>query len=148
MNNNEIPSNNDLNSGVTPYRATGNMNTMINNPSINVNDPMNVNIQNNTNLNQSVNQNLQATQATIPQTQVPNSIPTNMTNINQNTQQSPQNQTQAYQTSYAQSTPMMQPTKKKKTIKLSFSPETKIAFIIALILLIFILFMPSIYEIF
>lgn len=39
--------NNSFNSGpITPYKASGNLNTAIGNPQINVNDPMNVNIQN------------------------------------------------------------------------------------------------------
>ena len=39
--------NQDYNNGnITPYKASGNLNTVIANPSVNINDTMNVNIKN------------------------------------------------------------------------------------------------------
>lgn len=44
--NNNIPNNDNSKNNVTPYRASSNLNTAISNPTINIYDPMNINIQN------------------------------------------------------------------------------------------------------
>lgn len=173
---------------VTPYHATGNLNTAIGNPNINVNDPMNVNIQNgglNTNNTSSI---VPPVDLLKPESQISNGVPveeqpsTNFnnnsnvvlnlnqpsvaTNMNgqgeqqsalQNTNYQPDvteqyipNQElqgdQVYKTTTYISTQPSMTQKKKKTVKLTLSPETKIAMVIALILFIFIMVMPTIYD--
>ena len=173
---------------VTPYHATGNLNTAIGNPNINVNDPMNVNIQNgglNTNNTSSA---VPPVDLLKPESQISNGMPvveqpsTNFNNnsnvvpnlnqpsvaqnmngqgkqqrISQNTNYQPDvteqyipNQElqgdQVYKTTTYISTQPSMKQKKKKTVKLTLSPETKIAMVIALILFIFIMVMPTIYD--
>ena len=173
---------------VTPYHATGNLNTAIGNPNINVNDPMNVNIQNgglNTNNTSSA---VPPVDLLKPESQISNRMPvgeqpsTNFNNnsnvvpnlnqpsvaqnmngqgeqqsISQNTNYQPDvteqyipNQElqddQVYKTTTYISTQPSMTQKKKKTVKLTLSPETKIAMVIALILFIFIMVMPTIYD--
>lgn len=53
---------------------------------------------------------------------------------------------QVYRTTTYISTQPSTGRKKKKMVKLSFSPETKVALVIALILFIFIMVMPSLYD--
>lgn len=173
---------------VTPYHATGNLNTAIGNPNINVNDPMNVNIQNgglNTNNTSSA---VPPVDLLKPEGQISNGMPVGeqpSTNFNNNSnvvlnlnqpsvapnmngqggQQSTAQNTnyqpdvteqyipnqelqddQVYKTTTYISTQPSMTQKKKKTVKLTLSPETKIAMVIALILFIFIMVMPTIYD--
>ena len=154
--------NKDYNSGtVRPYKATSNLNTAIGNPSVNINDTMNVNIQNvatntvvtsniqndqNNNLNIS-NDRVQTQQNqnspgmvtyNIPQNNIPNN------NINNNSHQ-PNNQQANYVTRRYVTTDNKS---KKKTLKINLGPEFKIALLIVVILLVFVFLLPIISEIF
>jgi len=161
MNDNETNNINNFtnsdNSNVPTYKATGNLNTMISNPSINVNDPMNINIQNNTSFDTQVsNQNLNTdtyvnsvNTNTINANNNNNNINDNLGQENNNQPITPvvnENQNINQNTTYVANQTITP--KKKKTIKISFSKETKIALLIAFILLIFILIMPGIYDFF
>lgn len=152
--------NNNFNSGnIRPYKASGNLNTVIGNPSVNINDTMNVNIQsmttndvtvnNNNNINASMVQN---TQNNINNNQ---NIGTNVpidnsnTNININTVSSSNMQTNNQTSGYVNKTYVSVNNKaKKKNIQLKLGSEFKIALLIVVILLIFILLLPKINELF
>lgn len=126
--------NNDNNSnGVGPYRATSNMNTYIDTPNANFNGMMNVNIQNTTtnssNHGNNVinsNNNIQAS-STIDSSNAVNSNYNNSENV-----------TKAYIGSNNKP--------KKKTMTLNLGPEFKIAFLIVVILLIFVFLLPYISD--
>ncbi len=174
--------NNNNQTPVTPYHATGNLNTAIGNPNINVNDPMHVNIQNGSNNNVT---SVPPVDLLKPENQVSNTNGQASVNINNNSNNVINNNGQvntsngvnqgeqlngttntSYQpdvteqyvpnqelqsdnvyktTTYISTQPSINQ-KKKKTVKLSLSPETKIAMVIALILFIFIMVMPTIYD--
>lgn len=126
--------NNDNNSnGVGPYRATSNMNTYIDTPNANFNGMMNVNIQNTTtnssNHGNNVinsNNNIQAS-STIDSSNAVNSNYNNSENV-----------TKTYIGSNNKP--------KKKTMTLNLGPEFKIAFLIVVILLIFVFLLPYISD--
>lgn len=126
--------NNDNNSnGVGPYRATSNMNTYIDTPNANFNDMMNVNIQsgttNSSNHGNNVinsNNNIQAS---------PTIDSSNAVNSNYNNSE---NVTKTYIGSNNKP--------KKKTMTLNLGPEFKIAFLIVVILLVFVFLLPYISE--
>lgn len=113
---------NDKNEDVTPYRASGNLNTYIGIPKINVNDPMNVNIQN-VNTNSNMN--------TIPLDDISNNIENTNDNgiIDEKTKVSKNNN-------------------KKKRVAIKLGPKFKIIFLIAFILLVFIFLLPIIVSLF
>ena len=126
--------NNDNNSnGVGPYRATSNMNTYIDTPNANFNGMMNVNIQsgttNSSNHGNNVinsNNNIQAS---------PTIDSSNAVNSNYNNSE---NVTKTYIGSNNKP--------KKKTMTLNLGPEFKIAFLIVVILLVFVFLLPYISE--
>lgn len=126
--------NNDNNSnGVGPYKATSNMNTYIDTPNANFNGMMNVNIQNTTtnssNHGNNVinsNNNIQAS-STIDSSNAVNSNYNNSENV-----------TKTYIGSNNKP--------KKKTMTLNLGPEFKIAFLIVVILLIFVFLLPYISD--
>lgn len=138
--------NNNEQNNVGPYRASPtNLNTSIGNPTININNAMNMNIQN----NQPEPQN------NIPPV-VPNQSPVmpNPSQVVQNPQPqvvptpSPQ-QAEVPQTSSSVTRTYISNNEtkpQKKTVKLSFGPELKIAFLIVVILLIFIFLLPMISD--
>ena len=154
--------NQEYNSGaVRPYKATSNLNTAIGNPSVNINDTMNVNIQNmvtntvvpsniqnnqNNNLNISnnsgqspQNQNSIETVISTPQNNIPNN------NISNNHHQQANNQ----QTNYVTRTYVTTDNNaKKKKLGLNFGSEFKIVLLIMVILLVFVFILPILSEIF
>lgn len=152
--------NNTNNDNIQRYQASStNLNTIISNPSVNINDTMNMNIQNMTSNNN--------TQSTIVNTNVtaPN-IPVNTreeptnkyinTNINQNITPNPSISTSQNITPNNNMTTIspninrtyvtneVKPQKKTPSIKMG--SEFKTALLIVVILLIFILFLPMISD--
>ena len=139
--------NNNNNGSVTPYRATGNLNTAINNPRVNINDTMNVNIQSMaTNTVPVNNQNIE----TNINTQVNNQIPIqNNVNYNANNVQNvplQNNYTQTNQTMVNRTYVTTDNKPKKKKLSSSLGPEFKIALLIIVILLVFIFLLPVISD--
>lgn len=126
-------SNDNNSNGVGPYKATSNMNTYIDTPNANFNGMMNVNIQNTTtnssNHGNNVinsNNNIQAS-STIDSSNAVNSNYNNSENV-----------TKTYIGSNNKP--------KKKTMTLNLGPEFKIAFLIVVILLVFVFLLPYISE--
>ena len=126
-------SNDNNSNGVGPYKATSNMNTYIDTPNANFNGMMNVNIQsgttNSSNHGNNVinsNNNIQAS---------PTIDSSNAVNSNYNNSE---NVTKTYIGSNNKP--------KKKTMTLNLGPEFKIAFLIVVILLVFVFLLPYISE--
>ena len=140
MNNNQEEMN------VSPYKATGNLNRTISNPSASINDAMNVNIQNVATNNTQVVEPASVT----PPPQQPTSIPiapsTQTNNINnqsiieealkKQTATSTVNNNNINNKVYVNN----ENKPKKKKLTLSIGPEFKIALLIIVILLAFVLF--------
>lgn len=153
--------NNNYDSGnVRPYKASGNLNTAIGNPSVNINDTMNMNIKsmNTSSVTSSNNQNYNGimpnqnnvnystsgiidTQTTSnAQSIYPNQ--TNQNNYAASVENKPNNQS-----NYANRTYVTPDNKsKKKAIKLDLGPEFKIALLIMVVLLVFIFLLPMIHD--
>lgn len=138
MNNNQEEMN------VSPYKATGNLNRTISNPSASINDTMNVNIQNVATNNTQVVEPAPVT----PPPQQPTSIsiaPSTQTN-NINNQSiieealKKQNATSTVNSSNNKVYVNNENKPKKKKLTLSIGPEFKIALLIIVILLAFVLF--------
>ena len=146
-------SNDNNSNGVGPYKATSNMNTYIDTPNANFNGMMNVNIQNTTtnssNHGNNVinsNNNIQAS----PTIDSSNAVNSNYNNHviddnlssgstminNSNNHNNSENVTKTYIGSKP----------KKKTMTLNLGPEFKIAFLIVVILLIFVFLLPYISD--
>lgn len=147
MNNNEYNSDNNVGSS-GPYKASGNLNTVISNPSANINDTMGVNIQNASspvlNTSQSINampSNQVAGESMNPQALNQANF-NNTQNINVNTSKVSNNPsvTKTYVTSDNKP--------KKRTVSLNIGPEFKIAILIIVVLLIFIFLLPLLPELF
>ena len=150
---------------VTPYRASGNLNTAIANPSINVNDTMNINIQNmatnnphvNNNQNYSVgsqtqNINQQVNTQVTNQNSTPiynNNVNSNNRKVNTTTNTDTDGSSAEKKDNYVRKTYVTTDSKpKKKTISINLGPEFKIAFLIIVILLVFIFMLPMISDMF
>lgn len=126
---------------VTPYRATGNLNTSIGIPMMNVNDPMNMNIESiNTNsIPQINNQNIEQNNIQSDNKQIENNDVSKTPNINKdNNKVEP----------VIKKTYISNSDKKKKKVTISLGSEFKIAFLIIVILLAFVLLLPVISTIF
>jgi hypothetical protein len=132
--------NNDNNSnGVGPYRATSNMNTYIDTPNANFNGMMNVNIQNTTTNN---NQNVADISTNTTST---SNASVNVTTSNTYTSSDANvssNNSDGVVRTYVSSDNKP----KKKTVTLNLGPEFKIAFLIVVILLVFVFLLPYISE--
>ncbi len=132
--------NNDNNSnGVGPYRATSNMNTYIDTPNANFNGMMNVNIQNTT-----TNNNQNVTDISTNTTSTSNAsvnVTTSNTYTSSDANVSSNNSAGVVRT-YVSSDNKP----KKKTVTLNLGPEFKIAFLIVVILLIFVFLLPYISD--
>ena len=145
---------------VRPYKASGNLNTVIGNPSININDTMNVNIQNmatnhisvnndisaeidNNILNNSNQQKTIVTNMTINDNNIDTKVLSNSMN-NDAIQRANNQDSQYVNKTYV--TTNNKP--KKKNIQLNLGSEFKIAFLIMVILMIFIFLLPKISEFF
>lgn len=132
--------NNDNNSnGVGPYRATSNMNTYIDTPNANFNGMMNVNIQNTTTNN---NQNVADISTNTTST---SNASVNVTTSNIYTSSDANvssNNSDGVVRTYVSSDNKP----KKKTVTLNLGPEFKIAFLIVVILLVFVFLLPYISE--
>lgn len=157
---------------VTPYRATGNLNTAIANPSVNINDTMNVNIQsmatNVPPVNNVQNNNIQQNIASEVNNQTPieNRVPINtaptqnpapVNNTYQNTASNinviptvkvPTGANTDSSSSVKRTYVSSDNKPKKKTISLNLGPEFKTALLIIVILLVFIFLLPMISDIF
>lgn len=141
MNNNIENPNNE---NPTPYRASSNLNTSISNPTMNINNTMDVNIQsteiannniqteNNQIINPNQSQSINIEQNISESINVQNATPQN----EQIVQQGNQNVTRTYVEN--------KPRAKKKTISLNFGPEFKIALLITVLLLVFTFILPII----
>ena len=140
MNENNMNTNIDNSSNnveASPYRAMGNMNTVISNPSVNINNTMDVNIasagtsDNNLNKSTEVNNNIvNDTTNTPPTVQTNAYIPTSDEGSVKRTYVSNDNKP------------------KKRTISLNLGKEFKIALLIIVVLLIFIFLLPLLPEFF
>lgn len=132
--------NNDNNSnGVGPYRATSNMNTYIDTPNANFNGMMNVNIQNTTTNN---NQNVADISTNTTST---SNASVNVTSSNTYTSSDANvssNNSDGVVRTYVSSDNKP----KKKTVTFNLGTEFKIAFLIVVILLVFIFLLPYISE--
>ena len=135
------------NNNVAPYKASGNLNTMLSNPSANINNTMNVNIQN---VNEPVNnQNNNSSQNVSVQNSNVNTVNTsNNTNVNNNANSAPtpnnQNVVNPTTNNVNRTFVNEEPKKQKKTVKITYSPELKIAIFIVVLLLVFLMFIPVI----
>ncbi len=143
---------------VAPYRATTNMNTMISNPSMNVNNPMNINIQNEkppVDLmkveNKIDNSGNNMPLPPVERAELPPPPPPAPEQVYQNdvTEQygftvTPDDDEYKKTVTYISTKPQIKTVSKKKRVPLP--KEFKTTLIIGLILLIFILIMPSIYD--
>lgn len=152
--------NNSSNGGIRPYKASGNLNTVIGNPSVNINDTMNVNIQSmSTNNFNNTNNNFQNMQDDVNTSfvqninqKIVNNTPVNDTNNNNNTEVnniSNNVSTTKPNNSYVTKTYVglnSKPPKKNNNLKIG--PELKIALLIIVILMVFIFLLPKISEIF
>lgn len=131
---------NDNNSNrVGPYRATSNMNTYIDTPNANFNGMMNVNIQNTTTNN---NQNVADISTNTTST---SNASVNVTTSNTYTSSDANvssNNSDGVVRTYVSSDNKP----KKKTMTLNLGPEFKIAFLIVVILLVFVFLLPYISE--
>ena len=139
MNQNTVQSNN--NQDVGPYKATGNLNTIISNPSANINNAMNVNIQN-------IPAEIQAQPLPVEQpAQAPiEPLQNNISNEqlqNQNVAQEQNTESTVTKTYISNENKP-----KKKTVTISMGPEFKMALLIIVLLLIFILFLPLVPNLF
>lgn len=132
--------NNDNNSnGVGPYRATSNMNTYIDTPNANFNGMMNVNIQNTTTNN---NQNLaDISTNTTGTSNASVNVTTSNTYTSSDANVSSNNSDGVVRT-YVSSDNKP----KKKTVTFNLGTEFKIAFLIVVILLVFVFLLPYISE--
>lgn len=155
--------NGEYNSGnIKPYKATGNLNTAIGNPSVNINDTMNVNIQ-----NMATNTVNTATSSPNIQNEISlNSIGTPINNgvtINNNTNLNnistnnvvpnipntsiPGQQINNQNNSFVTKTYVTADNRpKKKNITLNFGSEFKIAILIIVILLVFVFLLPMLSD--
>ena len=150
--------NQEYNSGVVkPYKATANLNIAIGNPSVNINNTMDVNIQNiktNTGVPSSINNNISNTNLNVVDTNVSNIV--NKTTIHDNTNNNQQNvinsdnsQNKANLSSdYVTKTYVTVDNKpKKKKLTFNLGSEFKMALLIIVILLVFVFILPIISEI-
>ena len=159
--------NGDNTNNVTPYRSSGNLYTAIGNPSINVNDTMNVNIQNmatnsppvnntqNYNVgSQTQNINQQVNTPIVNQNNNPIhnnvSLNTTITNTSNNSVSGNVSKPATEQKdSFVKKTYVTADNKpKKKTISLNLGPEFKTALLIIVILLVFVFLLPMISDMF
>lgn len=126
-------SNDNNSNGVGPYKATSNMNTYIDTPNANFNGMMNVNIQNTTTNSSNHGNNVINSNNNIQAS--PTIDSSNAVNSNYNNSE---NVTKTYIGSNNKP--------KKKTMTLNLGPEFKIAFLIVVILLVFVFLLPYISE--
>lgn len=163
MNDNETKNSENI----TPYRASGNLNTAISNPKVNINDTMNVNIQsmatnevplNGSNVGStSINNSAISSIPNIPNQNLPSNMPSanninNNTSVNINTQSGNYNSSNNINTvgnSNVKRTYVTNDNKpRKKKISLNIGSEFKIALLIVVILLVFIFILPMITDLF
>lgn len=146
--NDNFSDNNRDNIPVTPYRAAGNLNTVISNPSANINDTMNINIQNvSTPNNSQVVQQAPVGNPPINNQYMTNANNQNIQNINQSINpttinNSSQNNIQSKKYVSLDNKP------KKKTVSIKIGSEFKIVLLIVVILLVFIFLFPTITDLF
>lgn len=132
--------NNDNNSnGVGPYRATSNMNTYIDTPNANFNGMMNVNIQNTTTNNNhnvaDISTNTTGTSNASVNVTTSNTYTSSDANVSSNN-------SDGVVRTYVSSDNKP----KKKTVTFNLGTEFKIAFLIVVILLVFVFLLPYISE--
>lgn len=143
---------------IRPYKASGNLNTVIANPSVNINDTMNINIQNMaTNQNSIPNYSTNVVDNNLynsPQTNA-NNIPFSSNYINNNTNNIVNNGVDntnqvvnSQNNSYEKKTYVTTDNRPKKKIQLNLGPEFRIALLIVVILLVFIFLLPMISDLF
>lgn len=132
-------SNDNNSNGVGPYKATSNMNTYIDTPNANFNGMMNVNIQSGTTNN---NQNVADISTNTTST---SNASVNVTTSNTYTSSDANvssNNSDGVVRTYVSSDNKP----KKKTVTFNLGTEFKIAFLIVVILLVFVFLLPYISE--
>lgn len=156
---------NDYTNDRVPYKATTNLNTAIGNPSININDTMDINIKTMSPPNnyQSLVQNsdvipnnavtTQNKQSVETQNQVSQSQLEGVTSINTNQNVNNYTQNNNIPSQNIQDSNTVKKTyvnmdnkPRKKTITFNLGPEFKIAILIIVILLVFVFLLPIINE--
>ena len=136
---------------VTPYRATGNLNTAISNPSIDINDTMDVNIKSvNTVQNNQVN-----TTNSIPLTKNQNTMNQNSVNmqnqynnIYETNSQNTTNNQNVNNTNVKKTYVTTDNKPKKKKFNLNLTKEFKIALLIIVILFVFVFILDLLPKLF
>ena len=125
-------SNTNNNENITPYRATGNLNTTIGIPQIDVNNAMDVNIQSvntNSSLNNGINNNLE------------NNVNNSLDNLSSNGVEN-NNSSDIVSDTYIDNKD------KKKKVTFNLEPKFKIILLILVIFLVFIFLLPVITSMF
>lgn len=153
-----MDNNSNNNNNVQRYQASStNLNTVISNPTVNINDTMNMNIQNmssnqginntaNSNVNSMINPSVTAPNIPVNSGPEPTNkyINTNINNNNVNTINTSNMSNVAPSINRTYVTNEVKP--KKKTASIKMGSEFKTALLIVVILLIFILFLPIISD--
>ena len=129
--------NNNQDNNYTPYRASGNLNTTIGNPNIDVNDAMNINIQN-VATNPIQPNDINTAEA------ISNSAPVNPNITNNSIGEDTSNNNNANSVSIKKTYVSNDDRPQKKKIAINLGTEFKIALIIIVVLLAFILLLPMI----
>lgn len=124
---------------VTPYKATGNLNTAISNPSVNINNTMDVNIK-------SVN----TIQNNVPNTNNNISVPNNQNtiNLNQNNINTIPLENNINKSNIKKTYVTTDNKPKKKKLNLNLTKEFKIALLIIVILFVFVLILDLLPSLF
>ena len=136
----------------TPYRASGNLNTSIGNPSMDVNNAMQINIQSvNTAANNKTNVSVNTNNTSNPVTNANNSVPKSATNKEQVNNQSktviPNNYVDSSNTDKESIKKVYVPNQNhtsQKNGKVKMGAEFRFAFLIVVLLLAFVLLLPMI----
>ena len=136
----------------SPYKASRNLNTAIGNPSVNINDTMNINIQNMATNSIPVNNQTpieaQVTDVKAPINKVENTYNPNVNNLNNSLNniniQNDINQNNINTSNVTRTYVSADNKPKKKKLVLNLGSEFKIALLIIVILLVFIFILPMI----
>lgn len=149
--NDNFSNTNEDNTPITPYRATGNLNTVISNPSANINDTMNINIQN---ISTPTNQAMPEMKNEVNQNAYSNvSLESNINENNTSNFTNPTNVSNPSQSNVESNIPnkkyvSLDNKPKKKTVSIKIGSELKIVLLIVVILLVFIFLFPIISDLF
>lgn len=136
--------NSNGNDNITPYKASGNLNTSIGIPSIDVNDAMNMNIHSaNTNANTLFANNVQENANYDTHSNIPNNNGSQIIqNVSVEESKSDGNEEIDNNASVKRNFVSNSEKTKKKKITINLGPEFKIALLIVVVLLVFVFLLP------